>query len=145
MSLNLLINRLEEWTPPPAFESRVVRAAEMALLVNGPRDGDVSFTFVSGTEIRELNRDYLGNDRATDVIAFELGDGGLLIGDVYICPEVAAENASDTDEDLPTELLRLVIHGALHVIGYAHPEGPERADAPMYVIQEELLHTLAHD
>lgn len=143
MSLRIVTNGLSEWPLAPGFDSRVVRAARSALEVDGPRDGEVSLTFVPAGEIRALNREYLAHDRPTDVIAFELGDGRSLVGDVYICPEVAAESAADRGADLATELLRLVIHGSLHLIGYEHPEGPERETSRMYALQEELLHTLA--
>jgi probable rRNA maturation factor len=145
MPLHILTNRLSEWPFAPTFDARVTRAAAKAILVDGPREGEVSVTFVGVTEIQSLNREYLGHDRPTDVIAFELGSGESLVGDVYICPEVAAKNAADRGGDLSTEVLRLVIHGSLHLVGYEHPEGPERESSRMYGLQEELLQALADD
>lgn len=145
MPLTIHTNRLSEWSVAPDDETLIVRAAEKALAAAGPRTGEVSVTFVSPDEIRALNRQFLGHDLPTDVIAFELGDVEILLGDVYICPDVARENAAERGEDLETELLRLVIHGALHVIGYDHPTGPEREASPMYLLQEELLRALADD
>lgn len=103
----------------------------------------MSYTFVSADEIRDLNREYLDRDGTTDVIAFDLGDGHSLLGDVYISPEVAIENASRLGVSEHREILRLVVHGSLHVIGLDHPEGLDRETAPMFALQEELLRSLA--
>ena len=145
MSLSLAANRISEWPLPPGFESLMLTAAGAALEAEGPRAGEVSITLVDESEIRALNHEYLGHDRPTDVISFELGDGGNLIGDVYICPEIAARNADERGERLDTEVLRLVIHGCLHLIGLDHPQGPGRETSPMFALQEELLRALAPD
>jgi probable rRNA maturation factor len=123
-------------------EALLRRAALAALESRGERSGEVSYTFVSEEEIRGLNRDYLKRDHPTDVIAFDLGDGCSLLGDVYISPEVAAANAAGHGEPAHREIVRLVVHGALHVIGLDHPAGTERESTPMFVLQEELLRSL---
>jgi probable rRNA maturation factor len=142
MPLVLHFNKLGDWPGLAGDETRLRQAALAALESLGSRDGEVSFTFVSADEIRVLNREYLDRDGATDVIAFDLGEGPALLGDVYISPEVAVLNAAEHGESERQELLRLVIHGSLHVIGLAHPEGPGRDSAPMFVMQEELLRSL---
>jgi probable rRNA maturation factor len=139
----LHFNRLGDWPGLAGEEALLRQAAVAALESDGAREGEVSFTLVSADEIRALNRDYLGRDWPTDVIAFDLGDGPSLLGDVYISPEIAALNAAEHGEPERREILRLVIHGSLHVIGLDHPEGPERDSAPMLVAQEELLRSLA--
>ena len=138
----LHFNRLGDWPAIRDGEPLFRRAALASLESRGEREGEVSYTFVSVEEIRELNRDYLERDRSTDVIAFDLGDGPSLLGDVYISPEVAASNAADHGEVALREILRLVVHGSLHVIGLDHPEGQKRESAPMFVLQEELLRSL---
>lgn len=141
----LHFNRLGEWPGLESLEPRLRQAARAALASMGDREGEVSYTFLSADEIQALNRDYLERDRPTDVIAFELGEGQDLLGDVYISPEVAASNAADHGDTAHGEIIRLVVHGSLHVIGLDHPEGPERDAAPMFVLQEELLRSLARD
>ncbi len=143
MSPVLYFNKLADWPGLAGDEVRLRRAALAALESRGKREGEVSFTFVSADEIRALNRQYLDRDQPTDVIAFDLADGPSLLGDVYIAPEVAAVNAAERGEAEGREILRLVIHGSLHVIGLDHPEGPERDSSPMFVTQEELLRSLA--
>jgi probable rRNA maturation factor len=143
MPPDLHFNRLEDWPALRDGEDLFRRAALASLESGGSREGEVSYTFVSAEEIRALNRDYLARDRPTDVIAFDLGDGQNLLGDVYISPEVAAANAVEHGQTERQETLRLVVHGSLHVIGLDHPDGPGRTSAPMFVLQEELLRSLA--
>lgn len=141
----LHFNRLEDWPDLEGRESLLRQAAVAALESGGSREGEVSFTFVSADEIRALNRDYLARDRATDVIAFNVGEEPLLMGDVYISPEVAAANATHVGEPSWREIVRLVVHGSLHVIGMDHPEDAGRDTAPMFVLQEELLRALTDE
>jgi len=143
MTLVVYLNRLEEWPGLEDAEPMLRRAAVAALEYDGPREGEVSFTFVSVGEIRTLNRDYMLRDTATDVIAFALGEEGRLLGDVYISPEVATTNAADRGESEEREVLRLVVHGSLHVIGLDHPDGPDRESSEMFGLQEQLLRSLA--
>jgi probable rRNA maturation factor len=89
--------------------------------------------------MRELNRRYLGKDRPTDVIAFTLGEGGDLVGDVYLGVGQARRQADELGIPLGEELARLAIHGTLHVLGHDHPEGPDRELSPMFELQERLL------
>ena len=141
----LHFNRLGDWPGLGDCEPLLRRAALASLESRGERAGEVSYTFLSAEGIRSLNREYLERDRPTDVIAFDLGDGQNLLGDVYISPEVAAANALEHGEAEQQEILRLVVHGSLHVIGLDHPEGPERETASMFALQEELLRSLADD
>lgn len=107
-------------------------------------EGDVlelSLTLLDDAEIRALNRDYLGHDRPTDVIAFALGGPEDLVGDVYLGVDQARRQAAEHGVALEEELARLAIHGTLHVLGHDHPEGEERWDSPMFARQEQILRT----
>jgi probable rRNA maturation factor len=95
----------------------------------------LSISLVSPARIRGLNRAWLGRDEVTDVLAFDLGG----VGDVYVCPQVAARNAAAFDTTAREELARLVVHGVLHVIGYQHSEGPNRTRGEMWRRQERYL------
>ncbi len=91
---------------------------------------------MSSERVRDLNRQHFGRDSTTDVIAFALPHPGLLVGDIYVCPAVARATASETGISEEEELLRLVVHGTLHVLGYEHPEGAERRLSLMWRVQE---------
>jgi probable rRNA maturation factor len=106
------------------------------------KDAMLSITFVGRAAISRLNRRYLGHHGPTDVISFGLGRPGrrgAIIGDVYICPEVARRNARRQGVRAGEELLRLVVHGTLHVLGYDHSDGAERVTSRMWRKQERIL------
>ena len=63
----------------------------------------------------------------------------LVVGDIYIAPEVARANAIRFGRRVREELARLVIHGTLHVLGHDHPDGTDRTISPMWRRQERLL------
>jgi probable rRNA maturation factor len=127
----------------PCAAEEVERWVTAVLAGEGQEHGTVSVTFLSGDDMRELNRQALGRDGATDVIAFRLDDPQGLVGDVYLCPSVAAVNAAAADVPAAQEVLRLVIHGTLHVLGHDHPDdGPERLASPMWAKQEAYVRRL---
>jgi probable rRNA maturation factor len=93
--------------------------------------------------MQALNRDWKDHDRPTDVISFALpGPDGELVGDVYICPAVARASARELGIPVRQELVRLVIHGTLHVLGYDHPEGAGRTRSAMWRRQERYVKAL---
>ena len=87
-----------------------------------------------------LNESYLKHRGATDVISFGFASGGgAVIGDIYICPDVARVNARRQRVPVSEELLRLAVHGTLHVLGHDHPDGDERMKSVMWRQQEKIL------
>lgn len=115
------------------------RVAEQTLLGEGVSAGRLDVIFVDPEMIAELNREHLGQDRPTDVLAFPLdgptvGAGGYEpsddsppphLGDVVVCPRVAAEQAPEHAGSIEAELTLLVVHGVLHVLGHDHAEPAE--------------------
>jgi rRNA maturation RNase YbeY len=93
--------------------------------------------------MRALNAGWKGRDRVTDVLAFSLaGPGEIVAGDIYICPWIATREAAARGIPVRRELLRLVVHGVLHVLGHDHPAGEERIASPMWRRQERYLRRL---
>lgn len=120
-----------------------VRRAVRSVLRGEGRAAGICVTFLGPTAMRRLNRRYKRRDRPTDVLAFSLpGPDGALIGDVYVCRAVAAAEARARRIPVRTELLRLVVHGTLHVLGYDHPEGDGRERSAMWRRQERYLRRL---
>lgn len=92
--------------------------------------GDVTVVLTGDADIRTLNKTYRGLDRATDVLSFDIGDGlaqGEPLGDVVISIDTARRQAREYGAPLRTELVRLVVHGTLHLCGYDHRERREAA------------------
>ncbi|TMW73855.1 rRNA maturation RNase YbeY [Alteribacter natronophilus] len=113
-------------------------------------DSEVSVTFTGNEEIRELNRDYRGLDKATDVLSFALNDGEEenvhfeeaeeipdLLGDIIISVDRAREQAEEYGHTFERELGFLAVHGFLHLIGYDHQNEAEEKE--MFSLQEEIL------
>ena len=127
------------------FRSAPIDLIERAIRMTLAEDGtiaEISLALLADSEMQELNLRHLGKDSTTDVISFSLGGEGLVVGDVYVGFEQAMRQAEELGIEVGEELARLAIHGTLHVLGYDHPEGPERSKSPMFQIQEQLLRDL---
>lgn len=127
----------------PLPPGEVERAVHYVLQQEGVADAEMSVAFLSDEEITELHARYLHQEGPTDVLAFALHSPGQRpLGDIYIGAQQAARQAQELGVPLAEELLRLVVHGTLHVLGYDHPVGPERETSIMYQRQEALLRGL---
>ena len=116
------------------------RALREACRREGVSTVELSVSFVTDAEIASLHARYLGRDRITDVLSFALhGDGEDPLGDVYVGHAQALRQAAEAGVPPEEELTRLAVHGALHVLGYDHPEGPERFASEMFHKQEDAL------
>ena len=83
-------------------------------------EGDISVALVDVETMTGLNRRWRSLDKATDVLAFDLGENGELAGEVIISPQVAAEQAREEGVTQMEEMQTLLIHGLLHLLGYNH-------------------------
>ena len=121
----------------------LLTAAAMATLRDGRvPNAELSIAFVNNRTIARLNRQHLRHRGPTDVISFGFaptGPGAPLVGDIYIAVDVARSAARDRGIPLRDELVRLVVHGTLHVLGHDHPEDESRVDSPMWLLQERLV------
>ena len=141
----------------------VVRLAQQVIVAEGVRgECELAITFVDETTIAELNKEFLGEEGPTDVLAFPIDDEivesgrspdsgatgpdrpdvdpsevPLLLGDVMVCPSVAARNAADRSRSTDDEIALLVVHGILHVLGMDHADPEE--EAAMFAKQDSLL------
>lgn len=101
--------------------------------------------------IRELNRDWLGKDRPTNVISFAMQEGegaGVqadLLGDVVISAETAARDAAEAGLPVEHELYFLLLHGILHLLGYDHERGSAAEARRMEARERELFAQLREE
>lgn len=102
----------------------VRRLTQAVLQQAGYPSANLSLTFVGTTRMQKLNRTYRQRDYATDVLAFPMQDvlqsSLAFVGDVVICIPVALAQAARFDNTADEEILRLLIHGTLHLLGYDH-------------------------
>lgn len=96
------------------------RFAERAIDVIGNRDSSATIAFVSDRKIRQLNRQFRGIDRATDVLSFPSDGADDELGDIAISVETAAAQAEENGLSLDFEIAQLILHGLLHLSGYDH-------------------------
>ena len=117
------------------------RAAQAACASQGAAEGEISVALLDDSAMAELNSAHLGHEGPTDVLAFALyEEGEPVLGDVYVGVDQAARQAVDAGVTLREELVRLVVHGTLHVLGMDHPEDAADRDASaMYRTQEALV------
>jgi probable rRNA maturation factor len=121
-------------------------AAATALGLEG-KEGQVTVVITDDEGIQQLNRQFLGHDRPTDVLAFGTGneekpfvtapEAGGYWGDVIVSYHRASEQAAEQGHPVERELRLLVIHGVLHLLGYDHVTEEDRAT--MWARQDEIL------
>ncbi len=113
-----------------------------------PVNADVSLTFVSDEKIHQLNRDYRGLDKATDVLSFECDnipfegeefDDALEyeLGDIVIASDVALGQTEEFNTSFDEEITLLIVHGLLHLCGYDHIKDEEATI--MEALEEKLI------
>ena len=125
----------------PLSLARIEAAARTVLRAERVTEALLSVTLVSERRIAALNARHMRHRGATDVIslAFRREKGQAVIGDMYIAPAVARANARAAGVGVQEELVRLVVHGVLHVLGHDHPEHGAREQSPMWRRQEALV------
>ncbi len=78
----------------------------------------LNYIFCSDNYLLEINKIFLKHDSFTDIISFDLSEGGEIAGEVYISIDRVKENAIHFSANFNAELLRVILHGALHLCGY---------------------------
>ncbi len=128
----------------PVDRGAVRRVARAAL---GDLPGCYSFVFVDDRQMRDVNREHLGRDRTTDVIAFPFGDAPLTrddcAGEVIISAQRALDEARRRKLDVAAELALYIIHGSLHLAGF--DDTTPRQAAEMHGREKELLAAFGYD
>ena len=108
-------------------------------------------TIVGDRSIRTLNRDYLGRDKATNVISFAMQEGEFgsinpeVLGDVVISADTAAREAEEAGESFLSRLYFLLLHGILHITGYDHERSGEAEAARMEAKEREIFTLLQEE
>ncbi|GIQ68014.1 rRNA maturation RNase YbeY [Xylanibacillus composti] len=155
-------NEQEQVALPGGLGKLLDKLLAAAARQEGLESGIVSLTFIDNDAIQQLNRDYRGIDRPTDVLSFALTEmteedisinydeleleeeetaldesDGELLGDILISVPKALEQSEEYGHSLERELGFLFVHGLLHLLGYDH--GSEQEEKEMFAKQEHLL------
>ena len=94
-------------------------AEKVAETISETTGRNLTVAFVSDRKMRELNRDFRGKNRTTDVLSFPFEETDYL-GDIVISVEQAARQAEENNLGFETEIKQLIMHGILHLCGYDH-------------------------
>ena len=131
----------------------VIRNAILATLENRsfPYPAEVSVTLCDNSHIKELNKNFRGVDRHTDVLSFpmyedgcfpkEECESGALLGDIVISLERAREQAAEIGNTFLQEIAFLTVHSTLHLLGYDHERSKEEEEEQCR-LQKEIVSTL---
>ncbi|HEY4186810.1 MAG TPA: rRNA maturation RNase YbeY [Polyangia bacterium] len=143
MPVDLLVRPSARDAVPPAVRRALKVQVTLALRRLARQRSSVAILLTDDIEIRALNRDYRHHDRATDVLSFHLqelaGEGdpagdGINLGDIVISVPTARRRSAG--KRLPSELIRLAIHGLCHLFGHDHKRKPEAT--VMYALERRL-------
>ena len=111
----------------------------------------LSIVICSDDEIQELNSRYRGKDSPTDVLSFSQLEGRehapiiSSLGDVIISVDTAQKQANNLGVSLEDEILRLLIHGTLHLFGYDHENVPDSEAERMRLKEEDIFQIVKED
>ena len=126
----------EDKMPDPAVIAKMYDAAIKCMNYQEIKHDnvEVSVSFVSPEEIRQLNKDFRQKDSVTDVLSFpqyedpdQIPEGeSIALGDVVICEERAMEQAAEFGHSMDREILYLFVHSIFHLLGYDHVAAGEK-------------------
>jgi len=144
--LEVAIEADEEWDSSRSWESLARKAAEAAIaesafpqLATIDRQVEISVRLTTNDEVRELNAEWRGKDKPTNVLSFPMMETGelhaanvadheLLLGDIVLAHGTCEAEAADKGVSVEQHAAHLIVHGTLHLLGYDHLEDSDAAD-----------------
>jgi len=112
----------EEVSKPDLKYNKIKKWLQKVFDLENKTPGEISVIFTSDNYLLEINKEYLQEDYYTDVISFNYNDENLVQGDIFISSERVKENSELYKVNYENELLRVIVHGVLHLIGYEDKE-----------------------
>ena len=141
MKLNYEINDLYHVDFDYSYLNKVIKRT---LKVNKVKNAYFSIIFVDEKTIKDLNKEYRGIDKVTDVISFAFEDNDTfcynnirVLGDIYICIPRMLEQKEEYQHSIKRELSFLTVHGLLHLLGFDHMNKED--EEKMFGLQEKIL------
>ncbi|MDE6638770.1 MAG: rRNA maturation RNase YbeY [Muribaculaceae bacterium] len=129
----------------PEIDFRKISAwIEEVAASHSRRVGNLNYLFVNDEEILEANRQFVNHDYYTDIITFDYSHGDRIGGDIMISLETVASNAEKFEVPYFRELLRVIIHGVLHLVGI-NDKGPGEREIMEAAENEALSLYLMHN
>jgi len=97
---------------------KVKKLVDEIVKSEGKISGEINFIITSDNYLRTLNNEFLQHDYFTDVISFDYSSGDNIAGEIYISEDTVRRNSTEYNVAFDTEMLRVMIHGVLHLVGY---------------------------
>lgn len=110
----------------PTLSSSVVEWLESVIAAESRKTGDINFIFCDDEHLLKVNQEFLQHDYYTDIITFDYGRGNVINADIFISLQRIQENAGKFKASIEQELLRVLVHGILHLCGYADKSETEQ-------------------
>jgi len=134
MPVNIFYNYSAFQTPP---QNKLISLTEFVLKQERKDPGQINIIFTDNEEIYSLNARYLDHHYYTDVISFYYSRSGPVEGDIFISLDKVDENSKAYQTGYENELIRVIIHGVLHLIGYTDKNDDEKAH--MHELEDQYL------
>ena len=99
-------------------EKKISKWLNKAVILEGFSIGDLVYAFFNDNDLKDLNNSYLGHDCFTDVISFNDSEGTVLSGNIAISVDRVLDNSKKFKTSFEDEMLRVMVHGLLHFMGY---------------------------
>jgi len=107
----------EEVTFPTIQKQKINRWIKDVAAGYNRKVGEIAYIFCSDKRILEVNNQYLKHDYYTDIITFDYSEGSIISGDIFISIDTVKSNSEKFGVSFENELLRILIHGVLHLCG----------------------------
>ena len=131
------------------IDQRKIRSTVLKVLkILDCADKEISLSFVDDENIKKLNKQYLGKDKATNVLSFSLQEGEYgdinpqILGDIIVSVETAQSDALYGKLTIAQEIDFLIIHGILHLLGYNHENTTKKESNKMQQKEKELFNKI---
>lgn len=132
--INVLFDNRQDIMEITEDNEKAIETAVETVLKAENKDGnyEVSVSFVTSEEIRNLNRDFRNVDSETDVLSFPMDDdefeGIIILGDIVLSTQRIIEQANEFGHSLEREMIYLTVHSMLHLLGYDHMTAKEKEE-----------------
>jgi rRNA maturation RNase YbeY len=117
----------------------ILKLIEKVIAKENKLSGDLNFIFTNDKKLKKINKEFLNHDYYSDVIAFGYNENKKVEGEIYISVDTVKRNANNYKVSLKNELIRVMIHGAIHLCG--HEDNTEKKRAAMKNIEDKWLET----